>query len=289
MLYINSFSPIEQELFQNVIVSKINGTQLNANHILDKDYLNRQYFIQPHDTICYSFLDFSKYSYLDSFTHEIKNMNLLIDFAKENQFKNFILLSYPGVYVNSDNLFLQHKAMLEEIVANSGINFTILSVQNILSSYKKINSLETLFYHKDEEKYILPKKFSQIVYSISSENLAEIILKISPTAYNNSYDVMDSVFELKELINIFNPHISVERISPLYLNFRSIIGNYISPTMLDLFLRPTVPMYKSRAGKEFEIDLIQIEFVKNEVLEKTKNPIELTSIGFNERELNLAY
>jgi len=289
MLYIHSYSSIEQELFQFVKCAKKNVTQLNGSLLFDLDYLERQLYISPTKTLLYSFLDYSKYSYLDSFKSEVKNMELLIAFAKKNQFKNIILLSYPGVYVNSDNLFLQHKAEIENLVAKSEIPFTILSAQSIVSNKTKKCSLQTLFYNEAEEQYVIPKKFSQIVYSIAIENLAEIILKVSPTAYNNCYDLMDSVYELKDYLKALSPNTHIDRISPLYLNFRSFLGNYLSPTMLDLFLRPTVPMYKSRAEKEFEIELVYPEINLIDIKNEIKNPIEISSTEFHEMELNLVY
>ena len=289
MLYIHSFSSIEQELFQFVKYAKKNVTQLNGSLPFDLDYLERQLYISPSKTLLYSFLDYSKYSYLDSFKREVKNVELLVAFAKKNQFKNIILLSYPGVYVNSDNLFLQHKAEIENLVAKSEIPFTILSAQSIVSYETKKCTLQTLFYNEAEEQYVIPKKFSQIVYSIAIENLAEIILKVSPTAYNNCYDLMDSVHELKDYLKALSPNTHIERISPLYLNFRSFLGNYLSPTMLDLFLRPAVPMYKSRAEKEFEIELTPQELTSNGVFLNKKNPTEKISIGLYEKEYHLAF
>jgi hypothetical protein len=289
MLYIHSFSSIEQELFQFVKYAKKNVTQLNAIQPFDLDYLERQLYISPSKTLLYSFLDYSKYSYLDSFKSEVKNMELLIAFAKKNQFKNIILLSYPGVYVNSDNLFLQHKAEIENLVAKSEIPFTILSAQSIVSYETKKCSLQTLFYNEAEEQYVIPKKGSQIVYSIAIENLAEIILKVSPTAYNNCYDLMDSVYELKDYLKALSPNTHIDRISALYLNFRSFLGNYLSPTMLDLFLRPPVPMYKNRAEKEFEIELVCQEINSNKIKKEIKNPIEISSIGLYKKELKLVY
>jgi hypothetical protein len=289
MLYIHSFSSIEQELFQFVKYAKKNVAQLNVSLPFDLDYLERQLYISPSKTLLYSFLDYSKYSYLDSFKSEVKNMELLIAFAKKNQFKNIILLSYPGVYVNSDNLFLQHKAEIENLVAKSEIPFTILSAQSIVSYETKKCSLQTLFYNEAEEQYVIPKKGSQIVYSIAIENLAEIILKVSPTAYNNCYDLMDSVYELKDYLKALSPNTHIDRISALYLNFRSFLGNYLSPTMLDLFLRPPVPMYKNRAEKEFEIELVCQEINSNKIKKEIKNPIEISSIGLYKKELKLVY
>ena len=288
MLYIHSFSAIEQELFQFIKYADKNVTQLSVGQSLDLDNLELQMSVSPTKTLLYSFLDYSKYSYINSFQSEVKNMELLITFAKKNQFKNIILLSYPGVYINSDNLFLQHKAEIENLVAKSEIPFTILSAQSIFSPETMKCSLQTLFYNEAASQYIIPKKNSQIVYSTSIENLAEIILNVSPTAYYNSYDIMDSVYELKDYLKALNPEIHVDRVSPLYLNFRSFFGNYLSPTMLDLFLRPTVPMYKSRAEKEFDIKLNHLEIIDNRMSNKS-NSIENVSIEFYEKELNLAY
>jgi hypothetical protein len=288
MLYIHSFSAIEQELFQFIKNADKNVSQLNGDQSFDSDYLDRQISVSPTKTLLYSFLDYSKYSYINSFQSEVKNMELLITFAKKNQFKNIILLSYPGVYINSDNLFLQHKAEIENLVAKSKIPFTILSAQSIFSPETMKCSLQTLFYNEAESQYIIPKKNSQIVYSTTIENLAEIILNVSPTAYNNSYDIMDSVYELKDYLKALNPEIHVDRVSPLYLNFRSFFGNYLSPTMLDLFLRPTVPMYKSRAEKEFDIKLNHLEIIDNR-MSNNSNSIENVSIEYYEKELNLAY
>ena len=288
MLYVHSFSAIEQELFQFIKYADKNVTQLSVGQSLDLDNLELQMCVSTTKTLLYSFLDYSKYSYINSFQSEVKNMESLIDFAKKNQFKNIILLSYPGVYVNSDNLFLQHKAEIENLVAKSQIPFTILSAQSIFSPETMKCSLQTLFYNEAESQYIIPKKNSQIVYSTTIENLAEIILNVSPTAYNNCYDIMDSVYELKDYLKALNPEIHVDRVSPLYLNFRSFFGNYLSPTMLDLFLRPTVPMYKSRAEKEFDIKLNHLEIIDNRMSNK-KNPIENATVGLYEKELNLAY
>ena len=288
MLYVHSFSAIEQELFQFIKYADKNVTQLSVGQSLDLDNLELQMCVSTTKTLLYSFLDYSKYSYINSFQSEVKNMELLIAFAKKNQFKNIILLSYPGVYVNSDNLFLQHKAEIENLVAKSQIPFTILSAQSIFSPETMKCSLQTLFYNEAESQYIIPKKNSQIVYSTTIENLAEIILNVSPTAYNNCYDIMDSVYELKDYLKALNPEIHVDRVSPLYLNFRSFFGNYLSPTMLDLFLRPTVPMYKSRAEKEFDIKLNHLEIIDNRMSNK-KNPIENATVGLYEKELNLAY
>jgi hypothetical protein len=127
------------------------------------------------------------------------------------------------------------------------------------------------------------------VYSIAIEKLVEIILKVSPTAYNNSYDLMDSVHDLKSYLHFLTPKIHIESISPLYLNFRIFLGKYLSPTMLDLFLRPPVPMYKTRAEKEFEIELVCQEINSNKIKKKIKNPIELSSIGLYKKELKLVY
>lgn len=288
MLYVHSFSAIEQELFQFIKYADKNVTQLSVGQSLDLDNLELQMCVSTTKTLLYSFLDYSKYSYINSFQSEVKNMESLIAFAKKNQFKNIILLSYPGVYVNSDNLFLQHKAEIENLVAKSQIPFTILSAQSIFSPETMKCSLQTLFYNEAESQYIIPKKNSQIVYSTTIENLAEIILNVSPTAYNNCYDIMDSVYELKDYLKALNPEIHVDRVSPLYLNFRSFFGNYLSPTMLDLFLRPTVPMYKSRAEKEFDIKLNHLEIIDNRMSNK-KNPIENATVGLYEKELNLAY
>jgi len=287
MLYIHSFSAIEQELFQHIKCANKNVAQINNTQSFDLDYLERQLYISPSKTLLYSFLDYSKYTYIDSFQSELNNMELLIEFAKKNQFKNIILISYPGVYVNSDNLFLQHKAEIENLVAKSEIPYTILSAQSIVSNHTKKCSLQTLFYNEVEEQYVIPKKNSQIVYSIAIENLVEIILKVTPTAYNNSYDIMDSVYELKDYLKALNPVIHVDSVSLLYLNFRSFFGKYLSPTMLDLFLRPTVPMYKSRAEKEFEIELTHQNMADNGIFNKNK-PAENEFIGFYEKELNLA-
>ena len=112
MLYVHSFSAIEQELFQFIKYADKNVTQLSVGQSLDLDNLELQMCVSTTKTLLYSFLDYNKYSYINSFQSEVKNMELLIAFAKKNQFKNIILLSYPGVYVNSDNLFLQHLFLL---------------------------------------------------------------------------------------------------------------------------------------------------------------------------------
>lgn len=257
MLFVHAHSEIEHELCLHVSYGMKNISVLKSTQEINSQLLENIHFVNPIETIVYSFLDFKKYDYLPSFQKEVNNIKQILSFAKEHDTKHIVLISYPGAYINSDNLFLQHKGMIENLVVQSNIHYTILCVQNVSNYEKGVHAIHSLFYSSLENRFIIPRKRNDGVYCVDVKNLAEIILKISPTAYKNSFDVVDRVMRLHDIMHDNPEQLYVEKIYPVYLHVMSALGTMMSPTMLDLFLRPTVPMFAARAEKEFELSLFQ--------------------------------
>ncbi|MBL7767049.1 MAG: hypothetical protein JNJ58_13195 [Chitinophagaceae bacterium] len=254
MIYVHSFSPVEQRLFTKLTNSK-NCSQLDIKDIHSEACFERLKGIHQADVIVYSFFQTSHYQYIESYQQEIQSLKYLLEYAREQKIKQFILLSTPGAYSNSDNLFLQHKGMIERMVIQSEIPNTILKIQAVTCAEKGLHSLHPLFYKNDVEAYLIPQKSNQIIYTVELNVLAEIILKVNPSHFSCSYDVFDQVMELRDSLIRYGNCSQVKRISPIYLQFMSFMGNYPAPSLIDLFIRPAIPMYCYRTEREFGINL----------------------------------
>ncbi len=256
MVYVHSFSPIEQKLAQSLSAIE-QLTEFNCHNIHTPESLEHLPAGDTHKTLLYSFQQFEYYRHLETFQHECHIVDLLANYVMAQGYTHIILITYPGAYFNSTNLFLQHKGYIEQKFMHTGIPCTMLNVQAIHEASSNINNLHNLFYDTAEGKYVIPQKSRCIVYSIRLTRLQEIILKSSREHFHGKYDVFDTIYELKTfLMN----HSAVERIhrsAPLYLYFKSYLGTYASPTMMELFLMTIVPLYKFRTEKKFGISLDQ--------------------------------
>ncbi len=256
MLYVHSFSPIEQALFSTLSETE-ELIQMNGLKITESSILASEHPSGSHKTLLYSFQHLAHYRHLDSFREECQAVDILINHILEQEFTKIILITYPGAYFNATNLFLQHKGLLEQKFVNTRIPCTMLSVQAIHEPYLKINNLHSLFYDETAGHYVIPQKSSCITYSIKLDNLSRIIIKSLYGEYVGKYDAFDTVFDLKTFLQSYSSVDQVRRMAPLYLYFKSFFGLYTSPTMMELFLMTIVPMYKFRTEKEFGISLEQ--------------------------------
>lgn len=254
MLYVHSFSAIEQQLCR--LLSHNNDlTQMDIHSIYNNENIERLQHFGKHKTLIYSFQQLDHYNHLQSFQYEVNHVKILLANIRKHNFEKVVLLSYPGAYASSDNLFLQHKGIIEQMFVGSEIPCTILRVQGICSPAWHINNFHQLFYNRAAHQYVVPKKSGSIIYSINIKNLAQIIEKSYQGSYDEHYDVFDKVTSLKTFLHHNSQDIKVSSKPSFYLYFQSYLNKYISPTMFELFIRAAVPMYNFRTEKAFDISL----------------------------------
>lgn len=256
MLYVNSFSPIEQKLAEKLSLSEA-IVQADARLIATNRSLYDMGNFADEKVLLYSFQQLEFYRHIDSFEAENAAVDHLVDFIVENKFEKIVFLSYPGAYFNSNNLFLQFKGYIEQKFISSGIPCTVLTIQAIVDTTSQLNNLHGLFYDTHEHKYIIPQKSSCIVYSVKLTHLVNIISQSVNRNVAGKFDVFDTIYDLKTFLQVYSNVGKVQRIAPLYLYFKSYLGTYASPTMLELFLMSIVPMFKFRTEKEFNLLLHQ--------------------------------
>ncbi len=256
MLYIHSGSEIEQILVEKLNMS-IDVTEYNSAKFLNPSKTNEQFnlALNQHTTLLYSFQQLNYYKHIETFQHECKRVDALISSINDSSIEKVILISYPGAYYNSDNLFLQHKGEIEQKFSNVGITCIILKVQAIYDEMNSINSLHDLFYDLNDSYYLIPKKTTSRLYSISTSNLVQCIQKSLRLDHSTIFDVFDQVTNLENFLKSSSKVIPIVQAYPIFLFFKSIIGKYCSPNMLELFLRSIVPMYNYRTEKELNINL----------------------------------
>lgn len=254
MIYVHSFSEVEQQIFR-LLALNTPLAQMDIQCIQNNEYVERVHNFGNHKTIIYSFQRFETYKHLDSFQQEIKQLKILLAYIKKFSFEKIILISYPGAYASSDNLFLQHKGLIEQMFVSTEIPCTILRVQGICSPPQHINNFHSLFYNRSQNEYLIPKKSGAVVYSVNIKNLADIIIKSNEETHAEHFDVFDKVSSLKNFLSYNSQNIRVTSLPSFYLYFQSYMSKYIAPTMFELFIRNGVPMYNFRTEKAFHISL----------------------------------
>ena len=254
MLYVNSYSDIENKLFDLLSTSGI-ITKENIKNFSDVNNWSNLNIDSTEKILLYSFQDLNSYAHLNSFKHEVDSVKKVVEYIKDQSFEKIILISYPGSYCNSSNLFLQHKGMIEQIFVNTGLPTTILNVQAIGDSKMQINNLKSLFQNTQGNQYILPKFYSNRIYTIQLQYLAEIILKAKTNKVQGRFDVFDTIMDIGTFLTSYSYIDKVRYWMPLYLYLLSYLERYMSPTMLELFLISDIRMFKFRTEKEFGITL----------------------------------
>ena len=281
MLYVHSFSSIEQALAMRLMKS-IDLTQLDIIQ-LRGEHLKRYVAFEKSKTLLYSFQLFNDYSRHGSFQDEEKKVGELIQFIQSNGFEKVILISHSGANHNSHNLFLKHKGKIEQLFMQSGIPCTILITQGIGDMFLKLNNFHELFYDLNENAYIIPLKNEICVYSVTLDHLICILKICLQENKPGKYDLFDTLLDLRVFLQIFSRVGKTERIAPIYLYFKNLIGNYPLPTMIELFTSHAIPMFKFRTEKEFSIFLEPIRiFGKGESENHTRTEVYIETQVFNQ-------
>lgn len=254
MIYIHAFSAVEQQIFR--MLARITPVaQMDIQSVDHIGYLERSHQFENHKTLIYSFQRFEIYKHLSSFQQEIRRLKLLTDHVQKSGFEKIILLSYPGAYASSDNLFLQHQGLIEQMFVATGIPCTILRVQGIGSPAAQINNFHHLFYNAASNQYVIPARSGNVVYSVNLKNLIEILARSVEEDHEGHFDVFDKISSLKNFLQYNSKHIHVTAQPAFYLYFQSYRNKYIAPTMFELFMRAAVPMYNFRTEKSFRVSL----------------------------------
>jgi hypothetical protein len=254
MLFVHSFTPVEISLAKRLITVKT-LTQLDARTIRNAQQLERLANFTRHKVLLYSFQQYDFYQHLPSFQQEVSRVSLLCNYAVTHQIEKIILLTYPGAYFNSNNLFLQHKGIIEQLITHTGIQSLLLSVQGIENRQALQHNLHHLFYQANANAYYIPRRQGSIIYSIQLPTLAAIIVTGLSRQITGKYDVFDTISTFNKFIQEFAGDKSICQFPPLYLYYLSFRGKYMSTSMLELFLVNPNPMYAFRTEKEFGMHL----------------------------------
>ncbi|MBK7689839.1 MAG: hypothetical protein IPK62_07135 [Bacteroidetes bacterium] len=247
--------------------------QIDTSTVNGSEFLFQNLDCDQGETVLYSFQKFEQYRHLDSFQAEIKQVEFLCDYIVQKSFKKIVLISYPGAYPFSDNLFLQHKGIIEQLFVATKIPCTILKVQGICNPPLQVNNFHQLFYHYKSAHYIIPYESNNVIYSSNIMNLASIISQAQFMTGGESYDVFDQVFSLKHFLRNNSHQIPIKTRPLLFLYFISMFHKFCAPTMFELFIRPGVPMYNFRTEKVFKLHLYSdiFEQLKSEQNRNLKN------------------
>lgn len=254
MLFIHSFSSVEQ-ILGNMLNHRNSVSQVDGRQIESLSDLQRMDAFGFHDVLVYSHQNVQEYKFLDSFTKELDRVQRIAEYACNHGIRKIIVLTSPGAFTQSDSLFLQYKGIIEQVFQRTGIPTLFLRVQAVVHAFRRIHNLHHLFYDRMENAYIIPQKSGLQIYSIQLDLLHDVIeagIREDQTGY---YDVFNEVLPLDQFLQRVNPSIPVQRLKPLYLFFKSYLGAYLSPAMLELFLRPNIPMYSFRTSKAFGVEL----------------------------------
>lgn len=253
MIYFHSDSKIEQALANALSVDNY----IIPISLSTFDTLRDLELLLPDNTnvqsVLYSFQDLSHYKHIDSFKYEINKVEIILQFLKQKTDFNFILINYPGAYCNSDNLFLQCKGQLETRIIESVSHCTVLKIQGIHTHDPLIHNLHNLLYLPNTNVYQIPSKQSQVIYSVSLHHLHLTINKVKSLRTVVHFDVFDLILDLHEYLHLFSINIPIQKRTSTYLLLKSYLGLLCAPTMLELFMRKSVPMYNGRTERELQI------------------------------------
>lgn len=254
MLFVHSYTPVEQSLQRRLSMHDA-VTALDIMSVDGPETFHRLTKISREKVLLYSLQRMDHYRHIQDFQAEFRRVRWLVQWIAEQGFERVILISYPGAYVNSDSLFLQYKGLIEQRFVECGVDTVVLKVQGIHDCYSRRHSFHDLFYDRKDHAYYVPQKKIMAAYSVSVENLAACVLGAMQPKAVGQYDVFDEVCDLPSLLYRHSSGLKVFRLMPVYLYVRSFLGKYQSPTMLELFLRPLVPMYSHRTVRDLGVTL----------------------------------
>jgi|LakMenE18May11ns_1017448.scaffolds.fasta_scaffold9634683_1 hypothetical protein len=263
MVFYHSKSLIEEQLAQQLKTRFVVDTQ----NIFSSTPRQQAEIFANHTTLLYSSLDLSLYNDISSYNTELNCIDEMIGaIQQKSNIRKVILLTYPASYINSENIFLRHKGIIEKKFYDTGLEICYLHVQAVVNPFQKMHNLHRLFYQPDSNDYLVPKDSKSLIYSVNLSNLMEIIIEAETHAHVGHFDVFDEIFDLQTFFKNYSSA-DLKRVEPLYLYFKSYMGKYASPSLLKLFLRREARMYSYRTEKEFGVKLNAIKPVVHEYYE----------------------
>lgn len=259
MVYAHAGSEIENYLAKQISkVEAVLEIRLGSNASIHPNFIG-------HETLLYSCLKWTGQGNRKVYEQELKYAEQLASCAKESGLRRIVILSYPGAYINSDNSFLSHRATIDSLFQNAGLQIIVFKVQAIYANQIRQSSLGSLFFNTSSQAIIIPNKVSTMVYSISTERLLQAILAAESYERSSSFDLFDQVHHLPKFLELCHPNVTIRRVSPTVMKLKAFVKLSVSSPLLDLFLRPFVPMHNRRAIKELKLDLtpVQINYTEH--------------------------
>lgn len=205
--------------------------------------------------LLYSFLELSFFTDIRSFRAEYNMVQQLAKRCIESGFRRLVILTHPGAYFNSANLYFQFRGLIEQVFMQTGIPCTFLNIQAVYDKHCHTNNLESLLIMPSKERMLLPLNKRQVIQGIEVHNLCLLISRAVRQDMRGKFDAFDSVTDLPSFMQAYSPIQKFIRLPrPLFFacSFFGICG---SPSMLEVFLSHPAPMYKFRTERDFGLTL----------------------------------
>lgn len=205
--------------------------------------------------LLYSFLELSYFKDIRSFRDEYEMVRQLAKRCVEHRFRRLVILTHPGAYFNSANLYCQFRGLIEQVFMQTGIPCTFLNIQAVYDEHRHSNNLESLLIIPSQRTLLLPTGKRQIVQAVEVHNLCLLISRAVRQDMMGKFDVFDSISSLTTFIQAYSPSRQIIRLPRPILFVCSFFGLCGSPSILEVILAPAVPMYKFRTERDFGLTL----------------------------------
>lgn len=237
------------------------------------------------DIVIYQPLSVSNYNNIETYKREQNACNWLLKGVSNSNVKKIIYLSHSNSYINSDNLYLQSLAEIQQKLLNSKVGICTFKT-NLISNSKAHPTEDEKLFLTQENKAIIgnPKN---IVFVIGSYCYIKLITKAIINDKVGNYDVFSDVMELETFVKLINnfPDIKPKFFSYLHSKARALLQLDTNVNVVDLFHRPNTLMHNYFVQKDFEIQFETIFKniqVNNTFTEVYNSKVKVSRVlGFN--------
>lgn len=251
LYYVHSASPIEKLVSRKLSL-------LEDLHEIDFRTVARTGQLPEIATgsvLVYSFLELAFFKDIRSYNTEYKVVQQLAGLCKEKQLKRLVIITHPGAYFNSANLYFQFRGLIEQAFVQTGSPCTFLNVHAVYDKHRHVNNLESLFSVSSAASLIVPFSRKQILQAVEVQNLCLLMSRAVRDDLNGKFDVFDLIANLPDFLHSFSSIQRVIRLPRVCMFGLSYLGILASPYTLEVFLNTIIPMYKFRTEREFRISL----------------------------------
>lgn len=166
-------------------------------------------------TIFASGVSNSKENNKDEYTRELDLLNKTI-----NESRKIIYFSTLSVYSNDRTDYIKHKLNVEEIIKNSGIDYIILRLPNVIGNTKNTKQLVPFLNHKikNEEDIVISRNIKRDLLDVEDlPKICEFVLKkninctinVSLSNYIKVGDIVDLLKNIHKVKNLKENHIEM--------------------------------------------------------------------------------